>query len=458
MKPSLIWERLLAGAAIMLILATIFTGLIAWRHDRDIDLDASSMLVFEASMQLRIFERVRFAANQVLLGDPAMRPDALKYSLAIATSRMRNLRDGTVGDVGDLAIQKRIVQTISLHDKMLEAMSRADCDARCRAGTLMRLATRIKREFGMIQSSARTTDSRMRATLHSAYEKTVHKLFLFSMFLIGACVAVTLYMARKNALLKQQAMRLEESQRQIAEVSEYRARFLAGMSHEFRTPLNAIKGFSQFMLMMKGQVKTEKLLDYLSSIEKSAVDLENLTDTVLDLAKVDAGAIDLNESTFDFVSLLSEVKTQFSAGNALDAKRLQFHMPPSLMVTGDESALKRCVQNLISNALKFSRYGTSVEVRLWQEPGGDLGLSVADQGCGIPKEELEAVWGVYARSSYTRVSDKQGTGLGLPIVRALVSAHGGKTRLSSVLDEGTTATLHLPAFRAVDADALSVAA
>jgi len=255
---------------------------------------------------------------------------------------------------------------------------------------------------------------------------------------------VVFVVSMKNRELQKQKAQLTESQHRLVEVGLYRAQFLAGMSHEFRTPLNAIKGFSQFILMVKGEMPREKLLEYLTDIEKSAVDLEETTNTVLDMSKIDAGTFDLSEKTVDLVEIVNDVQKQFDIGSS--GTRIVLDVPESMPVFCDPTAIKRCIQNLISNAFKFSPPHSRIKIRILNSPLG-VQIKVADQGSGIPKNDLESVWQVYSRSSYTRHSDKQGSGLGLPIIKALIKEHGGHAKLESKVGVGTVVTLTLPSER-----------
>ncbi len=447
MRTVVTHERVLLGMAMVMVVLTVAIGMRTSKADDGIDLNRSHMLVFEASRQLSDFDRLRYVANQVILDDPTLRPRDFDRAFAMTTSRMRNFRQGGAVSTDDAQARAHIDDLIALHDQMLAIAGDPSCDARCLAEAVASPIRKAKRVLMKLQGRALAADGNMRGLMQSLHRTAVYRIFTVAFLLVIVLIALVAYMARKNATLRHQAADLRASHHRIAEVSEYRARFLAGMSHEFRTPLNAIKGFSQMMLLMRERVSEEKVRDYLVAIEKSARDLEALTDTVLDLAKVDAGAIVLEEDAVDLVATVLEVNEQFRAGGTLSAHRLSIDLPPALTMTGDRAALKRCVQNLVSNALKFSSAETTVSVRIWQRADGAACLSVRDRGCGIPEGEVDLVWGVYARSSYTRVSDKQGTGLGLPIVRALMQAHGGDATLESRSGEGTTVTLTIPAFR-----------
>jgi len=447
MRFTLTQERAIAGMVALLILVTVAMGLRAAYHHGRIDLDKSHTVVFEASRQLADFDRLRYAAMRVQLNDPALEPDAFQRAFTLTTSRMRNFRNGEVTLVEDPAFRFQLTDLIERYDVMMEIMARPGCDDLCRATAIGPRIRPAQRVLMKMQGRGLVADATMRAQLQALYKAAVNRIFGIAFVLIGIAIAIAIYMTRKNTILRQQTDRLKQNQHRIAEVSEYRARFLAGMSHEFRTPLNAIKGFTQMMMLMGDTLSKEKVGEYLSDIEKSAIDLEHLTDTVLDLAKIDAGAVTLHETQFDLAETLREIQGQFMIGNAIPVQRLALDLPLSLMIRGDEAALKRCAQNLISNALKFSQAETRVDVSLRPDTNGGVALSVQDRGCGIPCEEVNSVWGVYARSSYTRVSDMQGTGLGLPIVRALAEAHGGDATLHSQVGEGTTATLTLPRTR-----------
>lgn len=442
-------EKTLVIASFLVLSVTVGLGVLAVHRANAIDVNRTSELVFSASRTMNDFDRLRFTAKQAELGDPKMADNALEQAFAMSRSRMANLQSGEFRVIDDPRLRRPVQRVIEIFEEMQDVMSDPLCNVHCQGERLLPKIRLIKREIAKLQGRGLTSDARMRDELRSAYQQTIIKLFVLAAIIVMFSMSLITYVLFKNRALKLQAENLQKSRRRIQEISEYRAQFLAGMSHEFRTPINAIKGFSQFILFQGPKISREKIYEYLRDIEGSASDLEALTNRVLDLAKIDSGTFELDESDVDFAAVLDEVVRQFAVVHELLPARIVLLRPDRLSLTCDSNALKRCLQNLISNALKFSETTTQVMVEVAQSPDA-LSLSVSDRGCGIPASELGAVWGDYVRSSYTRHSDKQGTGLGLPIVKALVTAHGGTVELESGEGIGTTVTIKLPAARVLD--------
>jgi len=419
-------------------------GVITADRSADIDVTRSNEVVYASSRAMNNVDAMRFVAKQAALGDPALRDGELARRFSIARARLQGFKQGEMHQINDGKVQKYLGNLEKIFSRIDEVMSDPDCDITCRGTRLLQETKFAKRELAKLQGRGLVVDGRMRRAVAKHNTTTIRRIFGASIVFMMFLGFIALYTTRKNRELHRQKTRLTESQQRLLEVGLYRAQFLAGMSHEFRTPLNAIKGFSQFILMMKAEMPRERMMEYMEDIEKSALDLEETTNSVLDLSKIDAGTFDLYERTVDVVEIVEDVHKQFEMG--LGGERIILQLPKCQLVYCDPTAIKRCVQNLISNSLKFSQENTEVEVRVTKILDG-LEISVTDNGSGIPIEDLESVWQVYSRSSYTRHSDKQGSGLGLPIIKALINAHGGKAHLTSLLGVGTSVTLTLPADR-----------
>ena len=438
------FDRLLAFGSIIILSLLLGFGAFTSSRSAQMDVSRSNELVFVSSRIMNNIDALRFVAKQAALNDPALAEGDLLRRYLVTRSRIGIFNKGELHEISDPAIQKYIGQLAGILNNISTVMNDAQCDSACRGERLLKETHLAKRVVAKLQGRGLIVDGRMRRTVDEFNASTISRIFASSLaFTAFACI-LAFYMAQKNGALRAQKMQLTESQRRLVEVGRYRGQFLAGMSHEFRTPLNAIKGFSQLILMLKADMPREKLLEYLSDIEKSAVDLETMTNSILDLSKIDAGKFDLFEETTELVNVLNDVKKQFGVG--LPLRRLKFDLPESMNVYCDPAAIKRCVQNLVSNALKFSADDTRVIVAASISPEG-LQIKVTDQGCGIPQDDLDSVWKVYSRSSYTRGSDKQGTGLGLPIIKALIDSHGGTATLRSEVGVGTVVTLTLPKHR-----------
>ncbi len=221
-----------------------------------------------------------------------------------------------------------------------------------------------------------------------------------------------------------------------------KSRFIANMSHDLRTPLNAIIGFSEVMEReMFGPLGGARYREYSGLIHESGSHLLELINGLLDMAKIEAGKFTLQEellalpdvaqSAVHFVQLMSE-----RAGVTL-AVELR---PVAQLAFADKRAVKQILVNLLSNAIKFTPPGGRVTLAAEVEGAGLL-LAVTDTGAGIAPEDLEKLGRPFEQAGH---ADKEGTGLGLALVKALAALHGGEVVIASTLGIGTCVTVRLP--------------
>jgi len=229
--------------------------------------------------------------------------------------------------------------------------------------------------------------------------------------------------------------------------------FLAKTSHELRTPLNAIMGFSS---MIDGQtvgpIDNPRYTEYARLIHTSGAHLLTLINGLMELAKIEAGKLELREARIPLRAAIDEavslVETQ-----AQD-KGIGLSIDPAcrdLAVKVDPNAFRQILLNLLGNALKFTPTGGSVRIAAAREKDGGLLLRISDTGVGIAPEALNRVFVPFERARTEATQDIEGSGLGLSITRGLVSLHGGTVTLDSALGQGTVATVALPAIRVFDA-------
>ncbi|MGC2411997.1 MAG: ATP-binding protein [Stellaceae bacterium] len=243
-----------------------------------------------------------------------------------------------------------------------------------------------------------------------------------------------------------------EAARQKAEAANRaKSSFLATMSHELRTPLNAIIGFSDMMRSeILGKIGNERYHPYIVDIHDSGTELLRIINDILDLSKAEAGKLELHEDVFDLRDTIRSVRQMTSGSMAAGGVTATIDLPPDLPpLRGDELKIKQVLLNLVSNAVKFTPPGGTIELstRFDQEKG--LVLVVADSGIGIPREDLDRVLKPFEQVDSSLSRQHQGTGLGLPLVRAIMELHGGTVVLQSAIGVGTQVTLTLPAERLV---------
>lgn len=231
---------------------------------------------------------------------------------------------------------------------------------------------------------------------------------------------------------------------ELEEASQHKSEFLANMSHELRTPLNAIIGFSQVLRdEMVGGVN-EKQAEYLDDIISSGNHLLSLINDVLDLSKVEAGQVELEVHPFSLREALERGVVMVRERATEDGVRVAFVADPEVdVVAGDERRIKQVIFNLLSNAVKFTPAGGEVDVSATRA-NGEVRVSVADTGPGIPPGDQERIFEEFQQSE-TGVGLREGTGLGLALSKRYVELHGGRIWVESELGRGSTFTFALPA-------------
>jgi two-component system cell cycle sensor histidine kinase PleC len=244
-----------------------------------------------------------------------------------------------------------------------------------------------------------------------------------------------------------------DSRRRAEEANLAKSRFLATMSHELRTPLNAILGFSEIMMgEVFGPLGNPHYKEYAGDIHGSGRHLLDLINEILDLSRIEAGRYTLNEEAVSLVQVVEDahhlVKLKAKTKSITVHEQFEPNLPK---IWADERAVRQVVLNLLSNAVKFTQSGGEIRIRVgWTQSGGQY-VSVRDNGPGIPEEEIPIVLSAFGQGSIAIKTAEQGTGLGLPIVQALMAMHGGRLDLASKLREGTEATVTFPATRVMEA-------
>jgi signal transduction histidine kinase len=243
-----------------------------------------------------------------------------------------------------------------------------------------------------------------------------------------------------------EALRLAKEEAETA--SRSKSDFLANMSHELRTPLNAIIGFTEILSAeIFGPLGNARYLSYVGDIRASGRHLLELVNDVLDISKVECGQLDLVEETVDIAAVvdlcLRLVRERAeSAGVTLDSA-LVSPLPP---LRADGRRLKQVVLNLLSNAVKFTPPGGRVGLRVAANEQG-VRLVVEDTGIGIAPADLATALRPFGQIDSRLARRYSGTGLGLPLAKAIVELHGGDLQIDSAIGRGTKVTVILPAKR-----------
>ena len=251
-------------------------------------------------------------------------------------------------------------------------------------------------------------------------------------------------------LRKQMELSLRMAKDQADAANRAKSVFLANMSHELRTPLNAIIGFSEMMIKETfGELGHEKYHEYLGDVHSSAEHLLEIINEVLDMSKIEAGRIELDEEHVDMGGLVEAVARMLDSRAFGNNVKIETEIQDNLRhIRGDQRILRQILINLLGNAVKFSKAETNVEVACYMLDDGRMQICVKDQGPGIPKEKMQQALEPFGQvADNPETSGEQGTGLGLPLAKAMIELHDGILDLESELDQGTTVFISIPAYR-----------
>jgi signal transduction histidine kinase len=229
---------------------------------------------------------------------------------------------------------------------------------------------------------------------------------------------------------------------ELETASRHKSDFLATMSHELRTPLNAIIGFSEVLQEQMFGELNERQLAYVDDVLGAGRHLLSLINDVLDLAKIEAGRMDLELSQVALPDVLRSALSMHSERASRSGVALALHSEPGeITITADERRLRQIVFNLLSNAVKFTPAGGRIDVSARLEDG-QVEIAVADTGPGIAAADLETIFEEFEQTSDGKQAE--GTGLGLPLSRKLAELHGGRLWVNSEVGRGSTFYFTLP--------------
>lgn len=286
-----------------------------------------------------------------------------------------------------------------------------------------------------------------KVTLKDFIKQNMLTLIAFLVPIIGLMLTL-LHKERKSAReavaltarLKESQLQLKQALEQAESASEAKTNFLSNMSHDIRTPMNALMGYT---MMLKPKIKDEELLGYVDKMEMSGKLLLSIINHVLDMARIESGRMEVNEVYtrvgIDFEELISVF--------SVEAKKKHIRLLTSVQVEhghimADITKIREIFSNLISNAIKYTPEGGTVELNIRELPCSRPGYmriqtEVADNGIGMSKEYLPTLFDAFSRERNTTVGKISGTGLGMAIVKKLVDMQGGTIEVESELGKGS---------------------
>jgi PAS domain S-box-containing protein len=247
----------------------------------------------------------------------------------------------------------------------------------------------------------------------------------------------TAELAHQNELLRRQALALEQA-------SAAKSQFLANVSHEFRTPLNAILGYSLMLMGGFYGPLTEEQTRTVQRIDANSKHLATLINDVLDIERIEAGRMPLQISQFPVHDLVREVMEELQGVIAQSSAQVNVMLPELPRLKSDRQKLKQILVNLLSNALKYTKEGTVDIMAAHHPPVGRLTLSIRDSGVGIAPEDHTRIFEPFQQAKRVITRPQGGTGLGLAISRRLAQMLGGDIAVDSALGKGSTFTVTIP--------------
>ena len=246
---------------------------------------------------------------------------------------------------------------------------------------------------------------------------------------------------------------LDQQAEHLKRTDAMKSRFLSNMSHEFRTPLASMRALSRLLLSQTDGWLTAEQRKQIGFIDSAARDLSDLVNDLLDLAKIEAGKVDVKPADFDVAELFSALRGMMKPLLTSDRVQLVFEEPTGLpAIHGDEPKIAQILRNLVSNACKFTPEGeVRVAARLLPEDPRRFELTVRDTGIGIAPEHLELIFEEFGQVEHEL--QRHGTGLGLPLCRRLANLLGGTIHVESEPGVGSCFTVVLPVDAAPPEDA-----
>lgn len=237
---------------------------------------------------------------------------------------------------------------------------------------------------------------------------------------------------------------LVESNAKLKELSQQKNELLGIAAHDLRNPLGVIKSFSEIMVEAVHDLDRESMKNMLEIIFQTSGFTLSLLDDILDFSKIESGFLEVNLAETDYKCFL---KANIAINEILSLQKeipIRLEMPDKeVKLWVDSKKIDQVLNNLISNAIKFSHSGSPITVTLSENENYVI-TSVTDKGLGIPEEELPGLFEPFRKSSVTPTNDEKSSGLGLAIVKKIIDGHGGKIEIKSKVGEGSTFMFYLP--------------
>jgi two-component system cell cycle sensor histidine kinase PleC len=259
-----------------------------------------------------------------------------------------------------------------------------------------------------------------------------------------------------DAVLRHRARVAEHSARIETELaSKVKSEFIANMSHELKTPLNTVIGFSKLLTQhQERRLPDKEIVEYATLIHDAAGHLLSVINDILDISKLQSGKFAIDSREIDIEAILNDTVDTFR--RQVDEAQINFDAVIATdlpLIRGDSAKLKQIFSNILSNAIKFTSAHGTVAIKALRAPDQGVVVVIRDSGVGMSPEEIEVAMAPFGQVDGGRSRWREGAGLGLPIAKALVELHGGTVEITSARNEGTEVVITFPGRDSVTASA-----
>jgi signal transduction histidine kinase len=251
-------------------------------------------------------------------------------------------------------------------------------------------------------------------------------------------------LARANQELMAMHRELAKKNTQLEKLNEEKNKFLGMAAHDLRNPLSTIKGFSEYILEETEEVLTSRHIEFLNIIMSSSEFMLQLVNDLLDISQIESGKLELNKKPTDITKFIAKnisLNKYWAERKHINLEFIQAEKIPEVIM--DDQKMDQVLNNLISNAIKYSPSNTTIQVKLENKNDRVL-ISVQDEGQGIPEAELDKLFKPFSKTSVKSTAGEKSTGLGLVIARKIVDGHNGKIWVESKVGKGSTFYVEVP--------------
>ena len=286
-------------------------------------------------------------------------------------------------------------------------------------------------------------------SLHAEIRKSEEETFLIVCMYLSQCLDnirlfEDIYHTKDNLekKIKERTNELVKSLRAIEAISKTKSDFISSVSHELRTPLTSVKGFSSLLVNEKFGKLPEEARKRLLKIDNNVNSLMNIVNTLLDISRIESGKMEVKIAPFEITKLIKDVADFLSPQIQVKKINLSFEFSKSVTAYLDKNLIERVLINLINNAIKFTAAGGEITLKCIQKDKQAI-VSVSDTGCGMRESDLEKVFQEFFRASNPSITQIEGSGLGLSLVKKIIDTHKEKIWAESKLGNGSTFTFTL---------------